>query len=53
MPNHHQKDLTDVLARNSRAAQKPLLSATLAEGSQTVKQTAHSPERPILAPAAA
>ena len=44
MPNHHEKDLTAVLVKGSRTAQKPRLPVTLAEGSRTVKLTA--PFRP-------
>ncbi len=40
MPNHHEKDLTAVLVRGSQLRQKRRLSATLAEGSRTVKLTA-------------
>jgi hypothetical protein len=38
--NHHEKDLTAVLVQGGQPTKKPRLSATLAEGSQTVKLTA-------------
>jgi hypothetical protein len=50
MPNHHEKDLTAVLVRSSEQAPTPLLSATVAEGYRTVKQTAYSPARPAARP---
>lgn len=48
IPNHQKNDLTVLPSRDSRDARKPLLSATLAEGSLAVKQTAYSLDYPVV-----
>jgi hypothetical protein len=48
MPNHQEKDLTAVLVQRSQIHIKRRLSATLAEGSWTVKLTAPFRRRPTI-----
>jgi hypothetical protein len=48
MPNHHEKDLTDILAKKLPTYSKTAPVGTLDEGCQTVKQTTFSLNRPVV-----
>ena len=47
MPNHQEKDLTEILAKKRPPCSKPAPVGTLDEGCRTVKQTTYSLKRPV------
>ena len=47
IPNHQEKDLTEILARKRPHCSKPAPVGTLDEGCRTVKQTTYSLKRPV------